>query len=233
MSTVIQNRMRLAGWAGGLLAVATAVVVWAFRTVPMGNLPPEAPVEVLLVLGSPAEIDGSVTQAQRWRVEEAVREFRAGRAPYLLFTGGPAANRFVEAQVMAGYAHDLGVPRDRLLEEARARTTVENVQDSQEILRARGWRRVEVISSPEHLHRAAYLMQRTPLLWRVHAAPTPGRSRIQTAGAYVEEAIGTTAFRLFGPRAEPAIHALALLQHGIAFRVRWVFFRVSGWIRRS
>ncbi len=214
--------------AGGLLAIAAVVVTWAFRTMPGGNLPPDAPADVLLVLGSPAEIDGSVTDAQRWRVEEAVREFRAGRAPYILFTGGPAANRFVEAQVMAGYAQRMGVPPDRLLEEGRAKTTVENVADSERIIEVHGWQRVEVISSPEHLHRAAYLMERTPFLWRVHAAPTPGRSRVQTAGAYAEEAVGTTAFRLFGTRAEPVIHALAGAQHAVFFAVRWVFYWLRG-----
>ena len=188
--------------------------------------------DVLLVLGSPAEIDGSITEAQRWRVEEAVREFRAGRAPYILFTGGAAANRFVEAHVMAGYADRLGVPRDRLFEEGRAKTTVENIADSQRIMEAHGWRRVEVISSPEHLHRAAYLMERTPFLWRVHGAPTPGRSRVQSAGAYAEEAVGTTAFRLFGTRAEPVIHALASAQHAVFFSVRWVFYWVCGWVRQ-
>ena len=229
----MSRQVKLLTAAAGLLAIAAAIVTWAFRTVPEGNLPPGTPVDVLLVLGTPAEIDGSVTQAQRWRVEEAVRDFRAERAPYLLFTGGPAANRFVEAQVMAGYANRLGVPLDRLLEEGRAKTTVENVADSEVIIEARGWRRVEVISSPEHLHRAAYLMERTPFLWRVHAAPTPGRSLVQTVGAYAEEAIGTTAFRLFGTRAEPVIHALATLQHDILFWVRWTFYKVEGVIRKA
>ena len=225
-----------ARWAvalGGLFVLAAAAVTWAYRTVPEGTLPPGTPVDVLLVLGSPAEIDGSVTDAQRWRVDEAVREFRAARAPYILFTGGPAANRFVEARVMAAYAETQGVPRDRLLEEGRAKTTVENVADSQSIIRARGWQRVEVISSPEHLHRAAYLMQRTPLLWRVHAAPTPGRSRIQTAGAYAEEALGTTAFRLFGPRAEPVVHALASAQHAAFFAIRWCFYTIEHTFSRN
>lgn len=226
------GRAKLRWAAGGLLVVVAALVSWAFRTVPGGNLAPDAPADVLLVLGTPADIDGSVTEAQRWRVDEAVREFRAGRAPYILFTGGPAANQFVEAQVMAGYAHRLGVPWDRMLEEGRAKTTVENVADSAEIIRLHGWRRVEVISSPEHLHRAAYLMQRTPFLWRVHGAPTPGRSRLQIAGAYAEEAIGTTAFRVFGTRAEPAIHALASAQHQVFFAVRWVFWKVRSWVRQ-
>lgn len=214
--------------AGGLLVLTAVAVTWAFETVPLGHLPPQAPADVLLVLGTPATIRGTLTQAQRWRVEEAVREFRAGRAPYVLFTGGPASNRFVEAQVMAGYAHQLGVPQDRLLEEGRAKTTVENIADSERIIEAHGWHRVEVISSPEHLHRAAYLMERTPFLWRVHAAPTPGRSRVQMAGAYAEEAVGTTAFRLFGTGAEPAIHALASVQNKVLFGLRWMFYRVQG-----
>ena len=200
-----------------LLLLLSAGVAWNFSHVPKSNMPgPEtAPVDVLLVLGTPAELDGSVTLSQRWRANEAVREWRAGRAPWILFSGGPAANRFVEADVMARYAAGQGVPATVLLRERASRTTLENIRNSEPILRAHGGRRVEVISSAEHLPRAAVLLGPSGLGWRVHAAPTPGRSRVEIVGAYAEEAVGTSVIELFGPRIEPVLHAVMRVPHGI------------------
>ncbi len=217
--------------AGGL-AVAASVTYW---TVPRGNMG-GGPVDVLLVLGSPAEIDGSVTQLQRWRVDEAIREFRAGQAPHVLFTGGAAGNRFVEAEIMSRYARSQGLPDRAIWKEGNSTTTLENLRNSRRLMQEQGWRSVEVISSPDHLPRAAALLlcvdPRQELRWRVHAASTPGRSRLDRTVAYAEGGIGTVAIRWFGPSSEPVLHLLALTQHRIAFGVRWVYYRLREQISR-
>ncbi len=210
-----------------LLLFLSAAVVWSFNTVPKSNMGSE-PADVLLVLGTPAELDGSVTPSQRWRADEAIREWRAGRAPRILFSGGPAANPFVEAEVMARYAAERGVPETALFRERTSRTTLENLRNSEPILRLHGWRRVEVISSAEHLPRAAVLLAHSGLAWRVHPAPTPGRSRVEIAGAYAEEAVGTAALRLFGTRVEPVLHAFARVQHKVQWCLRWVAYKIEG-----
>lgn len=183
--------------------------------------------DALLVLGSPADLDGAVTPTQQSRVKEAVEEYRKGLAPQVLFSGGAAANRFVEAEVMATYAMKLGLPLEAILKERTSKTTLENLRNSQQILDAHGWRRVEVISSPEHLARAAVFLKTTHLLWRVHAAPFPERSALQTTVSYVQEAIGTTAVRWFGTRAEPVVHAVATVVRAMAFAIRWVFYKAE------
>lgn len=216
----------------GLAMFATISVVATYRTVPLGQ-PSAGPVDALLVLGSPADLDGTTTETQQGRVHEAVQQFRAGRARYVLFSGGPAANRFVEADVMAAYAVHLGLPPEVILKERTSTTTLENIRDSEPILRAHRCNRVEVISSPEHLPRAALFLQRTPLQWQVHAAPEPDRSRLATAVAYTEEAVGTAALRWFGPAAEPVLHAAATVVHGIAFCVRWVFYKVRAFVQQN
>ena len=224
-----RRRLSHLGIGAALLLVgAAAVIVPAYLTVPKRNTA-EDQVDCLLVLGSPTEIDGSATPAQRWRVDEAVREYQAGRAPRMLMTGGMTVLHYTEAQTMAQYAMRRGVPASAILEETQARTTLENIRNSQGILDAHGWHRVEVISSPEHLPRTALLLEHSDLSWQTHAAPTPGRSRVQEAGAYTEEAIGTAVIRLFGPGAEPVLHAIASVQHAIGFSLRWVFYKVRGW----
>ncbi len=220
-------------WIVGLLILALFVtaIVWTFRSVPRAN-DASARVDAILVLGSPTEFDGSLTSAQIWRVDEAVREYRAGRAAHLLMSGGPTMHGHVEAEAMGAYARRLGVPPEAVLEEGASMTTIENIRSSERILKAHGWRRVEVISSGDHLPRAALLLQRTDLLWQTHAAPTPGRSRLQIAGAYAEEATGTAVIRYGGLWIWPVVHALAKAQGAVAFAFRWLYYKVGGWLSR-
>ena len=193
------------------LTLAGVLVLSTYKTVPQGNAGTD-PVDVLIVLGMPAKLDGSPSQAEIWRVTEAAHEFERGKGQYILVSGGAAANRFVEADAMARVARQLGVPSEALVEERSSLTTLENIRNSEDILMDHHWNRVEVISSSDHLPRAAVLLSRTTLQWRVHDAPTPGRGRINRAMAYTKEAVATTILRWFGNRAEPFIHAVA---HGV------------------
>ncbi len=232
-ATMARGRVARYGWiAIAVLFLFAAIVVPVYRTVPLrNNLDPQ--VDALLVLGTPTEMDGSLKAAQRWRADEAVREFRAGRAQHIVFSGGPTSHGFVEADTMARYALGLGVPASAILEERRAMTTIENVRFSQRILLAHGWRRVEVISAAEHLPRAALLLRHSDLLWQMHAAPTPGRSRLGTAMAYSEEAVGTAVIRCFGLHILPVLHGFATVQHKAGFAVRWVFYTARRKLRLS
>ena len=214
-----------------LLTLCVATVAALYLSVPKGN-EDDGPVDALLVLGTPAGMDGKLTESQRWRVDEAVREFRRGRAPRMLITGGPTSHSFVEADVMAAYARQQGIPADAILEERTAMTTVQNIRNASAILRAHGLRRIEVISTVQHLPRAAVLLEKTDFEWRTHPAPTPDRGWADTTVAWVEEAVGTAAFRIFGPRAEPVLHALARGQHGLSYGVRWTLYRIQDAMHR-
>ncbi len=212
-------------------ALATSTVVlgaaacYAFRTVGAGSLG-TGPADVLIVFGTPADMSGGLTPMQRWRVEEGVAEYRRGRARYLLFAGGAAANQYVESQVMARYAVALGVPSSAVLREEHSTTTIENIRDVTPMLKGRGWTRAELISSADHLPRIAVLMANTPFQWRLHAAETPGRNHASQAVSYAEEASATLLLRSFGPAAETIIHAIAVCVHWIVFIPRYVLYRL-------
>ena len=75
-----------------------------------------------MVLGSPADADGNPTPIELARVTEAVNEYERGVAPRMIITGGPAKNRFVEAEVMARVAEAQGIPAGAIVEERTART---------------------------------------------------------------------------------------------------------------
>jgi uncharacterized SAM-binding protein YcdF (DUF218 family) len=131
-------------------------------------------VDTLIVLGCPANPDGSPTPEQRERVLEAVREFKKGASRHIIMTGGAAHNRFVEAHAMAILAEAKAVPASAVLEEDQAHDTVQNIYYSNKIMKANGWRTTEVISSPYHLPRTALILGHYPQLqWETHGAQWP------------------------------------------------------------
>src|SRR5712671_6512777 len=77
-------------------------------------------VDTIIVLGTPSRMDGTPSPEQRERTLEGVREFKAGIAPHLIFTGGPAHNQFIEAHTMAVLALAQGVPPEAIFEEGQA-----------------------------------------------------------------------------------------------------------------
>ncbi len=171
------RRCRRLGWLGRGIAACVLVVLglaaWAALAralAPKGNTE-QSRFDVLIVLGSPADADGNPTPTELERVTEAVHEYEQGVAPRMLFTGGAAHNRFVEAQLMARTAEAQGIPDSVVFVEPEARDTMENACDSVRMMRSHGWRSAEVISSHSHLERAAMVFSRLPVEWRMQAAP--------------------------------------------------------------
>uniref|UniRef100_E6QN05 DUF218 domain-containing protein n=1 Tax=mine drainage metagenome TaxID=410659 RepID=E6QN05_9ZZZZ len=130
--------------------------------------------DAILVLGTNADRDGNPTPAMLDRVTEAVREYQRGVAPRLIFSGGAAHNRFVEANVMARVAIAQGIPPSAIFTEPRALDTIQNFCFSFAILRAHQWHSVEVITSAAHMPRAAIILANLPgqnIAWRMRQAP--------------------------------------------------------------
>lgn len=184
-----------------LVAVWIPIVAVIFYfTIPLGNTH-ATHFDTLLVLGCPANADGSPSPVQRERVMAAVREYRAGVAPVMIFSGGPAHNRFVEADVMAQVAESAGVPRSAIFEDRQARDTIENVEYSTQIMHAHRWNSVETISSPSHLRRASLILMHSPVAvnWRMHAARWPPSFGIgEKAKRYENEIYLCARMRIWG-----------------------------------
>jgi len=172
----LRKRRRL-GWLGRCVftgcVLATGLLAWAAiarALAPTGNTTQDH-FDVLIVLGYTADADGNPTPTEFARVSEAVHEYERGVAPRIIFTGGAAHNRFVEAQVMARTAEAQGIPAAVIVEEPQAQNTIENACNSVRIMRNHRWESAEVVSSADHLPRAGLIFSRLPLKWRVHAAP--------------------------------------------------------------
>ncbi len=160
--------------------------------------------DTIIVLGTPARNDGTPSPEQRARTLEGIREYKAGVAPTLIFTGGPAHNRFVEAHVMAELALAQGVPANVIFEEGQAKDTIQNIYYSHRIMESHHWASAEVVSSPSHLPRTALILAHYSFPWSTHAAPWPTElSLLNRLIHYAAEAEYCFRLKLFGFRKSP------------------------------
>ena len=94
--------------------------------------------DFLIVLGCAIRKDGSPTPLLRGRLDRALafaraQEAETGRAPLFVLSGGQGPDeRVSEAEAMARYLAEQGVPAERMLLEDRSTDTAENMAFSKE-----------------------------------------------------------------------------------------------------
>lgn len=179
--------IRIALLAAAVIVLSLGAAVIARQLAPATNTTASR-FDAIIVLGTSVDSDGNPTPELLARITEGVREYERGVAPRLIFTGGAAHNRFVEANVMARVAEAQGVPATAILVEPKALDTIQNACYSSRILHQHGWRSAEVVSDSAHLPRAGLIFNRLPLDWSTHAAPAlqPESPAYQRAKSTVE-----------------------------------------------
>lgn len=159
--------------------------------------------DAIVVLGA-AQYAGRPSPVLKARLDHAVALWRRGVAPILVLTGGVGTgDTMSEAAASRRYVRRLGVPDSALVLEHEGRTTRESLRNAAELLLAKGWRRVMLVSDPMHMLRVAVLARRFGL--SPHVSPARDSPSGDTAG----EALGylvsesfkaPTAFVLERPR---------------------------------
>lgn len=149
-----------------LTLIVINVVPLLFCQAPSTNTK-HANFDVIIVLGNPANADGSPGEIMRQRVLKAVELFRGGRASYIVFTGGAVYNSYVEADVMAELARSLGVPKSACVTEPKARNTYQNLFNAIEILHKNRWSSALIVTSPGHVRRTAFILSHFNLDYQV------------------------------------------------------------------
>jgi uncharacterized SAM-binding protein YcdF (DUF218 family) len=194
----MQSLRKILGIVLAAVLVVTIAAASVYRNIPNRNTD-VTHFDTLIVLGNPAEADGTPSPEQRERTLEGVREYKAGIAAHLIFTGGAAHNRFVEADVMKTLAVAQGVPVSDITVEDQAQNTIQNIYYSAQIMEAYHWKSAEIISSPSHLPRASLILAHYPFAWRTRSAPWPAEySKLQEVLHYCVEAEYCMRLRIFG-----------------------------------
>lgn len=189
----------LAGLAGCAVAAWALIARW---TAPEGNTAQQH-FDAVVVLGARADSDGNPTPTMLARVSEGVREYQRGVAPRLILTGGADHEPFVEARVMERVAEAQGVPAADIVLEPDALDTIQNACFVTRLLKARGWRSAEVVTSRRHAPRAEMVFSKEPLAWRVHVAPSLERgSALSSSATATLELLKTVRYLLYAQWAE-------------------------------
>jgi uncharacterized SAM-binding protein YcdF (DUF218 family) len=118
------------------------------------------PVDVIVVLGCPANNDGSISPVLKSRVDEAIRLYAQQMAPHILLSGGAVYNAHAEAHNMRDYAVSRGIPKDRIFVEDQSRDTFLNLCHVNQIIKRNGWHSVLVVTSHYHTQRISLLNHR-------------------------------------------------------------------------
>ncbi|WP_334964168.1 YdcF family protein [Nostoc sp.] len=129
--------------------------------------------DVIIVLGNPANSDGSIGEIARQRVLKAVELFHTGRAKYILFSGAAVYNHYVEADVMANFAHSIGVPRSVLVTDTQARNTYQNLFNASKIMLKNHWSSALIVTSPYHVRRTAFIVSHIGIDYQVVKCEVP------------------------------------------------------------
>ncbi|HEY9844448.1 MAG TPA: ElyC/SanA/YdcF family protein [Candidatus Obscuribacterales bacterium] len=129
-----------------------------------GNLGPRAqnreyPCDVIIVPGISADIPGDqpvtdlktegLTEDARKRLDTAIQDFREGKAPVIVVSGGcvhPESTRVSEALAMRDYLLSKNIPADRILVEGQARHTTTNLRNVGRMMADHGLTRGLVVS---------------------------------------------------------------------------------------
>lgn len=104
------------------------------------------------------------------RVELAVKLYKEGRAPYILFSGGLGkTGKVKEAIVMAEMAISMGVPPEAIIQESESNNTIENILCSLVVLERKfllqNIKRLIVVSTEPYIQRTILTLKRYMPNW--------------------------------------------------------------------
>lgn len=122
-----------------------------------------APADAIVVLGA-AQYNGQPSPVLRARLDHAAGLWRRGLAPVIIATGGVGERDSIsEAEVARRYLAHLGVPDSALLVEGTGRSSVPSLRAAAARVRARGGRRVLLVSDGFHMARLVVIARRLGL----------------------------------------------------------------------
>ena len=105
------------------------------------------PYDVIIVPGVP--FDGNTwSVAMKGRVIWAAYLVNKGIAKNVIFSGGSVYSPYVEARIMALYAEQLGVPKEKIFTEEKAEHSTENIYNSYWMAKGMGFTKIAVASDP-------------------------------------------------------------------------------------
>ncbi|SDE16458.1 YdcF family protein [Sporomusa acidovorans] len=169
-----------------LFLVMITVAVVEVPIIAVGQLTKPVPSDTIIVLG--AKLIGKQPSTMlRLRLDEAVRLYTAGYARAIIVSGAQGADEIAtEASVMHDYLVAKGIPAAKILLEDQSYNTHQNLLNSKEIMRERGFRSAVIVSNASHIRRSLVLARQLGIEASGSAAPMADNAYL-TAKQYARE----------------------------------------------
>ena len=199
------NVWRLLGFAG-----VAFFFISAFTPVPnilsrwLGSPSQLEPAQAIVVLGGGVSPDGVLSNSSLRRAIYGILLYRKGLASLLVFSGAAGDEGPAEAEIRGALARELGISPAVILAVPDTRTTREEAVFGETLLRARGVRRILLVTNAVHMTRAQALFERAG--FEVLAAPAHEVSsgvsnpegRLRLMRRMLEELIARLYYRVAG-----------------------------------
>jgi uncharacterized SAM-binding protein YcdF (DUF218 family) len=120
----------------------------------------EAPADAIIVLGAKVMPDGWLSTTLHYRVNAALDAYNAGLGEYIIACGARGDDEPApEADVIAAYLVERGVPPDVIIKDLDSYNTYENLLNARALMEERGLSTAIVITSNYHVQRALWLCE--------------------------------------------------------------------------
>lgn len=153
-----KNRFRLPKkmlWVIFLVGVGHVLIIVGF-----GLLDSEESADILMVLGSKVEENGEPAKRLQYRLNKGAELYQAGKANTIIVSGGIGKEGFDEAEVMANYLIERGIPAEAIIRDNQGNTTYASAQNALQLMEVRGDYSLLVVSQYFHLLRAEIACKR-------------------------------------------------------------------------
>lgn len=126
-----------------------------------------------IVCGYPANNDGTPSLIMKSRVEKAVELYKQGKVKCIILSGDSVQNQYGEAEVMEKYAFKLGINKNVIIKETKARCTYHNLMYAGEIMSENHLNSCLVITNSWHLRKADHYARKFKLNYAMVMANRP------------------------------------------------------------
>ncbi|NLG24478.1 MAG: YdcF family protein, partial [Clostridiales bacterium] len=161
-------------WLAAAALIAEAALVGALVYTEKKKWPIE-PADAIIVLGARVYPDGRASLMLQYRLDQALSLYMDGYADRLIVCGAKGGDEpAAEADVMAQYLIDRGVPGGAILRDDQSYSTLENLRHAQALMAGGGLSTAIVVTTDYHIQRAMWLARDIGLTAWASPARTPG-----------------------------------------------------------
>lgn len=149
---------RLRRFALRALVCVSLPVAGLLAWVASGGIASDETADCIFVPGAAIWRNRKPSDALEYRLQHALDLYKQGRAPVIVVAGGGQGN-YAEAEVMAEWLVERGVPPTAIIKETTSNTTRENAENAAPMMQRRGLKTALVSTQWFHVTRASLCLR--------------------------------------------------------------------------